>query len=137
MFLINSRFRNQEVQGQDPKEEEAGENPGGAALPQPAASRPVIVSLASTSGGPQPNVRGASTGPGPGSISSSLEVLPALEAPAEVSVASGEEETGRNKYRLKIQDLFADERCSPAILDFLWQRMWDERSGWIRMREMP
>ena len=28
-------------------------------------------------------------------------------------------ETGRGKSRFKIRDLFADERCSRAILDFL------------------
>jgi hypothetical protein len=28
-------------------------------------------------------------------------------------------ETGRGKYRFKIRDLSADERCSQAILDFL------------------
>jgi hypothetical protein len=28
-------------------------------------------------------------------------------------------QTGRSKYRLKIRDLFADERCSQEILDFL------------------
>jgi hypothetical protein len=45
-------------------------------------------------------------------------------------------QTGRSKYRFKIRDLFADERCSPAILDFLPATDVGRR-GWIGLRKMP
>jgi hypothetical protein len=40
--------------------------------------------------------------------------------------AAVRKETGRGKYRFKVRDLFADSRCSQAILEFLSPRMWDE-----------
>jgi len=45
----------------------------------------------------------------------SLQELLPLEAPTEDLVAG----TGRGKDRFKFWDLFADERCSQAVLDFL------------------
>jgi hypothetical protein len=45
--------------------------------------------------------------------------FPPLEAPAEDSVGGGRRDTGRGKDHSKIRDLFADERCSQAVLDFL------------------
>jgi hypothetical protein len=52
-----------------------------------------------------------------------VQNLPALEAAAEdpVGGAAAEvwKEIGRGKNRFKIRDLFADERCTRAILGFL------------------
>jgi hypothetical protein len=49
----------------------------------------------------------------------SLSVLPSLEAQQEDLWAEVRRETGRGKDRFKIRDLFADERHSQAILNFL------------------
>jgi hypothetical protein len=49
----------------------------------------------------------------------SLQVLPALKCQQKTPWAEVRRETGRGKDRFKIRDLFADERCSQAILDFL------------------
>jgi len=46
-------------------------------------------------------------------------------------------QNGRSKYRLKIRDLFADERCSPAILGSLLATDvsgWDAGWGWIGLK---
>jgi hypothetical protein len=43
----------------------------------------------------------------------------APQTPTENPWAEVRRETGRGKDQLKIRDLFADERCSQAILDFL------------------
>jgi len=39
--------------------------------------------------------------------------------PQKILWAEVRKETGRGKSRWKIQDLFADQRCSQAVLDFL------------------
>jgi hypothetical protein len=59
---------------------------------------------------------GAITGLRPGTP---LQVLPALERPAKNPVGGGVEDTGKDRDRFKVRDLFVDERCSQAILDFL------------------
>jgi hypothetical protein len=48
-----------------------------------------------------------------------LQELPPLEGPAEILREEVLQATGRRKNRSRIRDLFADERCSQAILDFL------------------
>jgi hypothetical protein len=49
----------------------------------------------------------------------SVQELSALEAAAENPVGGVRGEAGRGKNRFKNRDLFADERCTRAILDFL------------------
>jgi hypothetical protein len=46
-------------------------------------------------------------------------VLPVLEAPTENPVGRGAEGDGGGKEQFKMRELFADERCSQAILGFL------------------
>jgi len=45
--------------------------------------------------------------------------LPQWKSQQKAPCAVVREETGRGKGRFKISELFADERCSKAILDFL------------------
>jgi hypothetical protein len=48
-----------------------------------------------------------------------VQGLFAVEAAAENSVGGGAETDRKGKNRFKIRDLFADERCTRSILDFL------------------
>jgi hypothetical protein len=45
-----------------------------------------------------------------------------IEGPAEDLVGGGAERDGKRKGSFQIRDLFADERCSQVILDFLCTR---------------
>lgn len=51
-------------------------------------------------------------------LGASVQELPPLEAPPKILWPKVRGGAGRGKDRFKIWDLFADERCSRAVLDF-------------------